>query len=184
MGNARGNHFSRRHVRLRPDGNKFQRRRFWQFSWNEIGMYDLPAMIDYVLEQTLSKQLHYIGHSQGTTSFFVMASERPEYNEKILLMQALAPVVFMTNMQSALCRYLAELLNNKQALANVIGLYELLPSDDLIASEMEKICRQQANFGEVCTNIMFLCFGYDSELFDEVGNFMFSKNTINLIYIF
>ena len=111
MGNSRGNTNSRRHVTLNPDGRRRERQQFWSFSWHEMGVYDLPAMIDFVLEQTSFEKLHYIGHSQGTTSFFVMASMRPEYNEKILLMNALAPVVFMSNLQSPIVRGSAQFLN-------------------------------------------------------------------------
>lgn len=57
-------------------------------------MHDLSAMIDYILYQTGQKQLFYIGFSQGTTQFFVLMSLRPEYNKKIKLMSALAPVAY------------------------------------------------------------------------------------------
>lgn len=106
MGNARGNTYSRAHVSMNPD-----RRGFWQFSWHEIGIFDLPAMIDYVLKQTNQKNLHYAGHSQGTTAFWVMASERPEYNAKIRSMQALAPVAFMSNLRSPFVRAMTLFLN-------------------------------------------------------------------------
>lgn len=109
MGNARGNTYSRNHVTYRPDG--WRRRNFWDFSWHEIGVYDLPAMIDYVLAQTNQQKLQYAGHSQGTTSFFVMASERPEYNDKIISMQALAPVAFMSNLRSPFVRAMVLFLN-------------------------------------------------------------------------
>ena len=36
----------------------------------------------------------YVGHSQGTTQFLVMASEKPEYNGKISLAAGLAPAAF------------------------------------------------------------------------------------------
>lgn len=62
MGNARGNAYSRRHVSLNPDS--ILNTNFWKFSWDEIGNFDLPAMIDYVLEATNEPRLHYIGHSQ------------------------------------------------------------------------------------------------------------------------
>lgn len=104
MGNVRGNRYSRHHVSMNPDGWRSERKRFWDFSWHEMGMFDLPAMIDYVLNSTDFKKLHYIGHSQGTTSFFVMASQRPEYNDKILLMNALAPVAYMEHLPSRLTR--------------------------------------------------------------------------------
>lgn len=47
MGNARGNSWSREHESLTIDDANF-----WKFSWHEVGTIDLPAMIDYVLEQT------------------------------------------------------------------------------------------------------------------------------------
>ena len=45
-------------------------------------------MIDFALAKTGQKDLHYIGHSQGTTAFFVMASLRKEMNAKIRTMHA------------------------------------------------------------------------------------------------
>ncbi|XP_034474175.1 lipase 1 [Drosophila innubila] len=89
LGNARGNRYSRNHTTLDPDESKF-----WDFSWHEIGMYDLPAMIDYILKTTAYKKLQYAGHSQGCTAFFVMCSMRPAYNEKVISMQAMAPAVY------------------------------------------------------------------------------------------
>lgn len=89
LGNARGNRYSRNHTTLDPDESKF-----WDFSWHEIGIYDLPAMIDHVLKVTGFPKLHYAGHSQGCTSFFVMCSMRPAYNDKVVSMQALAPAVY------------------------------------------------------------------------------------------
>lgn len=70
------------------------------FSWHEIGVYDLPATIDFVLEKTGFKKLLYVGHSQGTTVYFVMASERPEYNDKIELSINLGPTVFLIHMKN------------------------------------------------------------------------------------
>lgn len=84
LGNARGNTNSRKHQYLSPDHKDF-----WNFSWHEIGQIDLPAMIDFVLLNTGEKDLHYIGHSQGTTAFFVMTSLRKEMNAKIRTMHAL-----------------------------------------------------------------------------------------------
>lgn len=45
-------------------------------------------MIDYALLRTGQSDLHYIGHSQGTTAFFVMCSLRKEMNAKIRTMHA------------------------------------------------------------------------------------------------
>lgn len=102
LGNARGNVYSRNHVSLSPEDSKF-----WDFSWHEIGYYDIPAMIDYILKTTGQKKLIYIGHSQGTTVFYVMCIMRPEYNDKISVMFSLAPSAYMSHMKSPLFQFFA-----------------------------------------------------------------------------
>ncbi|KAJ7387686.1 hypothetical protein OS493_001026 [Desmophyllum pertusum] len=39
---------------------------FWEFSWDEMARYDLPAMLKFVLSKTSQPSLFYVGHSQGT----------------------------------------------------------------------------------------------------------------------
>lgn len=101
MGNFRGNRYSRTHRdrdNMDPDRNY---RQFWDFSFHEKGVYDVPATIDFILERTGHDDLLYVGHSMGTTAFFVMLSERPAYNVKVRAMSALAPVSFMTKVSPA-----------------------------------------------------------------------------------
>lgn len=78
--NCRGNYYSRRHVSINPDNILST---YWNFSWYEMGIYDQPAVTEYVLRQTNNTKLHYVGYSQGTTSFLTFLAERPEYNAKI-----------------------------------------------------------------------------------------------------
>lgn len=80
-----------------------------------MGTEDIPTMIDYILAQDRTyRKLHYFGHSQGTTAFFVTASERPEYNDKVYAMHALAPVVFTENMAGLAARAFARLVTRTQ----------------------------------------------------------------------
>lgn len=98
--NARGNAYSMKHkVYMTKD------KEFWDFSWHEIGYYDLPATIDYILEHTGHMELYYVGYSQGSTAFFVMASERPEYNRKVKGMIGLAPIAFLAHQRSPLIKF-------------------------------------------------------------------------------
>lgn len=78
----------------------------FDYSWHEMGVYDLPAFIDYILTKTEQRNLYYIGHSMGTTMFYVMASTRPEYNSKIKLMISLSPVAYMAHIKSSMFRML------------------------------------------------------------------------------
>lgn len=59
MGNNRGTYYSLGHVSY--DHNKD--REYWQFSWEEMGKYDLPAMIDSIIKVTGYQNLTFVGHS-------------------------------------------------------------------------------------------------------------------------
>ncbi|CAH0553821.1 unnamed protein product [Brassicogethes aeneus] len=89
--NARGNFFSRNHTHLNPDND----RQFWNFRLDEICLIDLPANIDYISNVTKEKALFYVGHSQGTTAFFMLTSAKPEYNKKFKLAISMGPSVFL-----------------------------------------------------------------------------------------
>lgn len=85
MGNMRGNTYGRRHTKYSPDSDEF-----WDFSFDEMAAYDLPAMINFVLNFTNQNQLFYVGHSQGTLIGF--AESKMDLASKIRLFVGLAPV--------------------------------------------------------------------------------------------
>ena len=62
------------------------------FSLDEMAKYDLPAMINYILNVTSEAQLFYVGHSQGTTIAFAAFSQDQELGKKVKTFFALAPV--------------------------------------------------------------------------------------------
>ena len=77
---------------------------FWDFSWDEMAQYDLPAEINHILDTSGASDLSYIGHSQGTTQAFAAFSlpEFSEMAEKVRVHIALAPVAFVGNTESIL----------------------------------------------------------------------------------
>jgi pimeloyl-ACP methyl ester carboxylesterase len=77
-----------------------------------MGTKDLPAVIDFILRTTAAQQIFYAGHSQGTTLFYVLCSEQPEYNSKIRAMFSLAPVAFMSHLKNPLLK-LAAMIGNQ-----------------------------------------------------------------------
>lgn len=92
--NARGTAHSRKHRFLDPDRDK---KKFWNFSWHEMGVYDLPATVDYIKKTTGVNSIYYTGHSQGTTILFVMLSELPDMNKSIRLAACLAPSAYLSH---------------------------------------------------------------------------------------
>lgn len=66
-----------------------------------MGEYDLPVMIAYVKYHTGVDKVIYIGHSQGTTAYFVMSSLFPEFaKENVQAVVAMAPVAYLHNIKS------------------------------------------------------------------------------------
>ena len=47
------------------------------YRFDEHAKYDLPAMIDYVLQETKEEKLVYIGNSMGTIMGFAAFSTQP-----------------------------------------------------------------------------------------------------------
>ncbi|KAH7484366.1 hypothetical protein PRIC1_003675 [Phytophthora ramorum] len=66
LANNRGTTWSREHLTYTDDDDEF-----WEFSWEDMGKYDLPAEIDYVLNEAQSSTLSFVGHSEGTSQAFV-----------------------------------------------------------------------------------------------------------------
>ncbi|CAG9797862.1 unnamed protein product [Chironomus riparius] len=100
MGNSRGS----RHSFI--DRKTANYSNLWNFSFNEIGTYDVAAMIDYVLRLTGKSKLFYVGHSQGTSSLLALLSNRPEYNSKIIQAHFFSPVAFMKYLPNPFARKL------------------------------------------------------------------------------
>ncbi|KAH6923422.1 hypothetical protein HPB50_001061 [Hyalomma asiaticum] len=80
------------HTTLSQDDHKY-----WIWSFDEIGRYDLAACVDHVLEATGAPKLTIMALSQGLTITLVLLSTRPEYNEKIDLVIGYGPVANITH---------------------------------------------------------------------------------------
>ncbi|XP_047740223.1 lipase 3 [Hyalella azteca] len=162
MGNYRGNTYSRNHTTLDPDEDLS----FWSFSWDEMGIIDLPAMIDYVLEFTGQPDLYYVGFSMGTTTYYAMLSEKPEYNSKLRVGINLGPAAYMEHMKGPLT-LIAPYSDDFDTLMTLLGKGEFLPSRDVTDEWVEKYCDDEMISAEICYNVLFLIAGPDSELLNE-----------------
>jgi lysosomal acid lipase/cholesteryl ester hydrolase len=101
MGNVRGTKYSKYHRKYPPKSKQY-----WNFGWHEMGLYDLPAMIDFMLKESRSSKTFLIGHSQGTTVTMVMLSTRPEYNDKIIQAHLMAPTILFSHKPHPLMKLL------------------------------------------------------------------------------
>lgn len=83
------------------------------FSWHDIALDDLPAIIDQITSVTGQKKMHYIGYNQGNTIFYILASMKPQYNSKIRKMIALGPAVFLRHGTNPLLSKIRDNLGSK-----------------------------------------------------------------------
>ncbi|KAL4438220.1 hypothetical protein ABPG77_010581 [Micractinium sp. CCAP 211/92] len=102
LGNSRGNGFSRNHTGLDPG-----KAEFWDFSWDEMASFDVPAMVSRVLQQNGSPQLAYVGHSQGTTQLFAALAAQPALRDRLSVAVMLAPAVHMRGIHAPAMQILA-----------------------------------------------------------------------------
>jgi pimeloyl-ACP methyl ester carboxylesterase len=134
VANSRGTVYSRGHTKLSQADKEY-----YNYSFYEMGKYDTPGMIDYILEHTGEKKLSYIAHSQGTTQMFSALSENHgQLNDKVNLFIALSPVVFLQQTKNESIKELIGDIDGLVWLFNYLGIYELFgPEWQLIS---ESIC--------------------------------------------
>ena len=73
----RGTQFSRSHL----DYDSSLNSDYWNFSFDQIAEYDIPANINYVKNRDGVDKVYYMGHSQGTLTFFLAYMNNPEFME-------------------------------------------------------------------------------------------------------
>lgn len=161
LGNARGNTYSRAHVTLSTSDSKF-----WDFTWHEMGIYDLPAIIDYITAYKKEETLLYVGHSMGTTMFYVMASERPEVAVKVRAMFSLAPVAFVNHVKSPI-RIVAPYAWDIRLIAHFLGADEFLPQGIILRFLAKYGCDVDVTEEKICANSLFVLCGFDKDQFNS-----------------
>ena len=97
MGNTRGNTWSQEHTHR---DNCQGCSEYWDFSWDDTALRDYPAEIDYILGHTGAPDLYFVGYSMGTSQYFVLLSEMPEYNQKVKAGFMMAPVTSLSKCSS------------------------------------------------------------------------------------
>lgn len=141
--NSRGNKYSK------GDTKNFTAKEYWDFSYEEMGSKDLPATIDYILQETSNKKLTYVGFSQGTTILFVMCSLNPSYNDKINHAILLAPVAWVRHLQYPFITALSMQVDFLKLFFDSVGMYEIFAKNS-----------RKTDKGIVCNNSvreMILC---------------------------
>lgn len=140
FGNSRGSYHSLGHIKWNYKTDP----QYWQFSWQHMADFDIPAVIPFVLQQTNQAKLTYVGHSQGTLQMFAHLSANPSFINNLSLFIALAPIGSVRHLDITFFKILKEIPLFK-ALEDV-GIYEFLPNT-----------HSNLAFYEVCHTFGFAC---------------------------
>ena len=124
LGNSRGNTFSRRHQGLDPDRDKVK---FWDFGWEDMGKYDVPAVIEHILEmKDKETKVAYIGHSQGSTQMYYALSEHvPGVAENLSLFVALGTATKLSHAYSLNFKRQIYLYPYLSKMFSIMGIHEM-----------------------------------------------------------
>ncbi|XP_053168004.1 lipase member M-like [Hemicordylus capensis] len=100
LANNRGSRWCRLHQNL-----SYNEEKFWNFSFHEMAMNDLPAIVNFILAKTGQEQIFYIGYSQGSTIGFIAFSAMPLLAQKIKIFFALGPVYLLNHNKSPFSKF-------------------------------------------------------------------------------
>ncbi|XP_023636867.1 triacylglycerol lipase 2 isoform X2 [Capsella rubella] len=131
MGNTRGTRFSRRHKNLDPS-----ERAFWNWTWDELVSYDLPAMFDHIHSLT-GQKIHYLGHSLGTLIGFASFSEKGLV-DKVRSAAMLSPIAYLSHMTTVIGDIAARSFIAEAT--SIIGLAEFNPKSGIVGGFIKAIC--------------------------------------------
>ncbi|KAM6330185.1 lipase member M-like [Podargus strigoides] len=155
IGNSRGNSWSRKHKDF-----EFHRQEYSAYSFHDMAMYDLPAMMNYILQKTGQEQLYYVAYSQGTTTGLIAFSSIPELDRKIKMFFALAPVTANSNMKSPLVR----LFDLPEGLVKLIlGHAVVFDKGELLKQVISSMCSYPI-FKSLCSLVLYLPGGFTNSL--------------------
>jgi pimeloyl-ACP methyl ester carboxylesterase len=129
-----GNKYSTNHTHL-----DVRDRPFWEFSYDDMALSDLPAEVDYVTAVTGAPQISYVGHSEGTIQAFAGLSRNKTLAAKVRVFVALAPVAHVFHVETAFLQLMCKL--DLDEIFVLFGDKSFLPSDSVIAKIAPGICK-------------------------------------------
>ncbi|XP_022154145.1 triacylglycerol lipase 2 [Momordica charantia] len=174
--NTRGTRFSRRHTSLDPDSKEY-----WNWSWDQLVAYDLPAVFDHVSQET-GQKIHYVGHSLGTLIILASLSEG-RLVDKLRSVALLSPIAYLSHMTTAIGALAARSFVGE--LTTLLGVAEFNPKGEAVGHFLKVLC---ANQGINCYDLLTALTGHNCCLNSStVGLFLMnepqSTSTKNMVHL-
>lgn len=163
----RGTQFSRAHL----DYDSGLNSNYWDFSFDHLAQYDVTANINFVKQRDGVEKVYYIGHSQGTLTFFLAYMNNPEFMEKnVAKFAALGTVPNVNNAPHFLIK-----LFEKSNILSYIPVKNMLTLPPEVGQVLVPFCTSKAKV--LCNTILSLAFSGTHETgrinYDRLGKNIF-----------
>lgn len=156
--NSRGTVYSRKHITYNPDKDS----EFWNFSFDEMAQYDMPAVIDYVLNVTSKKQITYIGHAQGVAILLNLCAANSEYNDKINVGFGLSPTAWLDHCRFSVIQIDGTLSSFLTGFIEAGFNSEFLPRGGVYQPFVKLLCGTTDLSYPACSELLFTVLGNNS----------------------
>lgn len=163
--NNRGNKYSCTHKTFKNTSKEY-----WNFSFQEMAEFDVPAFYKKVLSVSGTNQITLIGHSQGATQSFAALSSLPEIDAKTERFVALAPVLFMNrapehpNILTFIVKY------------KILEIFDLLGINSILLVDVAQNSFAHIIIDLFCSKTSFVCSFLFHETIDKAPEYLDLKN--------
>jgi len=152
LSNSRGTTYSKNN---HFDSHQAQ---YWNYTWDDMAKYDLPATIYFILNETSASQIYYAGHSQGTTIAFAQFSEDQELASHVKHFFALAPIARIGHAKTPV-RYLAPYAHNLEGFLELFGHGKFGVNPNGMGIMVGDLCQKW--IAEICESVLFVACGFN-----------------------
>ncbi|XP_063163903.1 lipase member M-like [Candoia aspera] len=162
--NNRGTTWSRRHQEF-----SIHQQEFWEFSFHEMAIYDIPATITFILQKTQQDSLYYIGYSQGGSLGFIAFSILPYLSDRVKLFIGLTPAYSVEDIRGTF-GVLGKIPERLRRL--IWGSKEFCILSERLKAIMIYACSYPV-IDQLCLQNIFLARGYNEKNLNVVSKLYF-----------
>ncbi|PKA57952.1 Triacylglycerol lipase 2 [Apostasia shenzhenica] len=177
IANTRGTIYSLAHTSLSSNDPAY-----WDWSWDELVGYDLPAFVGYVYEKTGKQKIHYVGHSLGT---LIALGSFSEQNLISMVRSAalLSPIAYLDQLPSPFMQGAARLYLGEELYQ--LGITRFNPNGEEAQKLLARLCQLS---GINCYDLMTAITGQNCCLNSSTVQIFLdhepqSSSTKNLIHL-
>ncbi|KAM1002915.1 hypothetical protein FF1_003249 [Malus domestica] len=144
VGSVRGTRWSHGHVSLSEEDKEF-----WDWSWQELALFDLSEMIRYIYS-TRSSKVFVVGHSQGTI-MSLAALTQPDIAELVEAAALFCPISYLEHITSKFALRMVNMHVDQMILA--MGIHQLNFRSEWGVNLLDSICDGHVDCNDLLTSI-------------------------------